>query len=123
MGLKQQRAKQVSQRIKTTVVRTESQPYSFIGQTRQPRLSASASLLYCVPSASIAARTANPTGGTVSSITGQTVYTWNGTADVVITSTARIYNLLTAGVVSGKVAWLTPIGGSNSYAVVSQSCT
>jgi hypothetical protein len=121
MGLIKQRSTQASRRVKAAVVRSEFQPYSFIGQARTPRLHGGGAVLWCVPSASIAAGTYPPSGAPGGPLTGQTIYSISAAGYTALPGTFSLYNPHATGLSAGKLAAVTP-NDDGSWSVVDQDC-
>lgn len=112
---------QAIRRIKGVVTRTESQPYAFGRPTRQPRLGGAALVMWCVPSASIAAGSNPPSGSPGGPLAGQTIYRLVNGAYVALPGTFDLYNPRSAETTSGKQTAVTS-NGDGTFSCIDWDC-
>jgi hypothetical protein len=113
--------KRAIRRVKSSVTRVEAQPYDFAPTRRLPRLGGAASVLWCVPSASIAGGTLPPSGAPGGPLSGQTIYRVVNGKYVALATTFDLYNPRTAATTAGKLTAVTP-NGDGSFSVVDWDC-
>lgn len=108
-------------RVKAATVRAENDPRVFVPPVRRPRLGGASPVLWCVPTASIAAGTYPPSGAPGGPLTGQTIYSISGGDYVALTGTFALYNPRSAATTAGKLTAVTP-NDDGTFSVVDWDC-